>query len=55
MKITGALEAKILNTKERTIAYIEFNNSLAGKTTPMNPTEERKSCCSFDVDNIGGE
>ncbi|MFH2091142.1 MAG: hypothetical protein ABIJ31_02155 [Pseudomonadota bacterium] len=53
MDISRALKAEILNTEERSFAYIEFNNSLAGKTTTMVPFKERKNCCLFDVDNLG--
>lgn len=53
MKLDFALTAEILNTKERSFAYITFNNSLAGKTTTAVPLAERKNCCSFDADSIG--
>lgn len=51
MDIDDELNAKILNTKERSLKYIKSNNNLAGKTTKMTPIEERKNCCLFDVDN----
>lgn len=50
--IRRALQAEILNTKERSIRYIEFDNNLAGKTTAFPPENEWKNCCSFDVDNL---
>lgn len=53
--IRRALKAEILNTKERSVAYLEFNNSLAGKTTSLTPENEWKDCCSFGVDSIGDE
>lgn len=54
MKYQAALKAEILNTKERSFAYITFNNSLAGKTAHLPPSAEDKNCCLFDVDNVGG-
>ena len=54
MKLSYALKAEILNTKERSFAYITFSNSLAGKTTTSVPLEDSKKCCLFDVDNMGG-
>jgi len=54
MRLSDALIAEILNTKDRSFAYITFNNSLAGKTATLPPLAEHKNCCSFDVDNIGG-
>lgn len=54
MKLSDALMAEILNTKERSFAYITFSNSLAGKTATLPPLAERKNCCLFDVDSIGG-
>jgi hypothetical protein len=52
LDIKRALKAEILNTKERSVRYLEFSNSLAGKTSSSPQYNERKSCCSFDVDNI---
>lgn len=55
MNISRALKAEILNTKERSLAYLQFNNSLAGKTTTLTPIAEWKNCCSFDVDDKEGQ
>ncbi len=52
MNIHSALEAEILNTKERSLKYIEFSNSLAGKTTKMTPIDDRKNCCLFELGNL---
>ncbi len=52
--ILDGLHAEILNTKERSVRYLGFSNSLAGKTSSIPQYDERKSCCSFDVDSIGG-
>lgn len=51
IKIGRALKAETLNTKERSLAFIQFNNSLAGKTTTMTPITEWQNCCLFDLDN----
>ncbi|SDU66649.1 hypothetical protein [Desulfobacula phenolica] len=53
--IADALFAKILNTEERSLAYLEFSNNLAGKTLSLTPIKDRKSCCLFDVDTIGDD
>ena len=55
MDHSRALKAEILNTRERSLAYIQFNNSLAGKTTTMVPLNEYKNCCQFDADASGDE
>ncbi len=51
MNISRAFKAEVLNTKERSLVYLQFNNSLAGKTTTLTPIAEWQNCCSFDVDN----
>ncbi len=51
--IESALMAEILNTKERSLAYFIFNNSLAGKTISGSDSKKWKNSCSFNV--IGGE
>ena len=51
--IQDALRAEVLNTKERSNAYIEFNRSIVGKTTPL-PTDEKK-CCFFNLESEGGQ
>ncbi|TLD40039.1 MAG: putative lipoprotein [Candidatus Jettenia ecosi] len=53
--ICSALRAKILNTRERSIAYIKYNDSLAGRIISLAPRKEWKDSCSFDVDDTGGD
>jgi hypothetical protein len=50
MNIQDALFAEIHNTKERSQAYLKFNNNLAGKTATLPLINEWKNCCSFNVD-----
>ncbi|MDR4498499.1 MAG: hypothetical protein MRK02_11360 [Candidatus Scalindua sp.] len=52
--ISDALLAEILNTRERSIAYITYSDNLGGKTFKGAPMKEWKDSCSFDVDAIGG-
>ncbi len=52
MSIEDALFAEIHNTKERSRAYLEFSNSLAGKSSTLPSLKEWKNCCEFDVDNM---
>lgn len=54
IKISSALLAEILNTKERSITYITFSKNLGGKLFGSSFTREMKDSCSFDVDSIGG-
>jgi len=53
--ICNALRAKILNTRERSMAYITYSDNLGGKTIPLAPLKELKNSCSFDVDETGGD
>ncbi|MCG8685706.1 MAG: hypothetical protein MI892_12575 [Desulfobacterales bacterium] len=55
MHIAFDLQAEILNTDIRNLAYFEFDNSLAGKTTNSPSQEEIKNCCPFDIDEVGGQ
>lgn len=48
------LKAEILNTKERTIAYINYNNALGGAIIIGAPVKKWKNSCNFDVDAIEG-
>lgn len=50
----AALKAEILNTKERSLAYLNFNNNLVGEIILGAPFQNWKNSCSFDVDAIGG-
>lgn len=54
IKIRRAIKAELLNTQERSLKYLEFNNSLAGRTATLPSFEEQESCCLFDVNNLGG-
>jgi hypothetical protein len=54
IKISAALRAVILNTKERSLAYIRFSDNLGGQQISGTPLEEWKTACAFDVDAIGG-
>ncbi|GJQ45251.1 MAG: hypothetical protein JETCAE04_10050 [Candidatus Jettenia caeni] len=53
--ICSALRAKILNTRERSIAYIKYSDSLGGRIISLAPRKEWKDSCSFDVGDTGGE
>lgn len=55
IRITNAMKAEILNTKKRSLAYLQFNNSLAGKTTSLPEYEDLIKCCPFSVDDEGGQ
>lgn len=52
--IHGALRAEILNTKERSLAYITYNKNLAGESTLRRSRADWKRSCTFDVDAVGG-
>jgi len=49
----NALLAEILNTRERSIAYITYSNNLGGKIIRRSPQTEWKDSCAFDVDAVG--
>jgi hypothetical protein len=53
--IGDALLAEILNTRERSIAYITYSNNLGGRIIISTPQKEWKDCCSFDVDATGSD
>ncbi|MHC4320715.1 MAG: hypothetical protein ACYST3_00370 [Planctomycetota bacterium] len=53
--IEGALLAEILNTHDRSIAYITYSDNLGGKIIMSSPQKEWKDSCSFDVDATGGD
>lgn len=50
----AAIKAEFLNTKERSIAYLNYNNNLAGEIVLGAPFQSWKNSCNFDVDAIGG-
>ena len=53
--IERALDAKILNTRERSIAYITYSDNLGGRVIDGAPLKEWKESCAFDVDATGGD
>ncbi|MFO0795571.1 MAG: hypothetical protein U0586_16080 [Candidatus Brocadiaceae bacterium] len=53
--ICNALRSKILNTRERSIAYITYSDNLGGRVISIAPRKEWKGSCSFDVDETGGD
>lgn len=53
--ICRALRAQILNTRERSIAYIKYSDNLGGRFIRGAPQKEWKDSCSFDVDATGGD
>ena len=55
INICRALRAEILNTRERSVAYITYSDNLGGRVIRGAPREEWKDSCSFDVDNTGGD
>jgi hypothetical protein len=55
INIRRALRAEILNTRERSIAYIAYSDNLGGRVIRGAPLKEWKDSCSFDVDATGGD
>ena len=53
--IIDLLLAEILNTRERSIAYIKYSDNLGGRFIRGAPRKEWKDSCSFDVDDTGDE
>ncbi|MCF6156790.1 MAG: hypothetical protein E3K36_16475 [Candidatus Brocadia sp.] len=53
--ICNALRAEILNTRERSMAYIMYSDNLGGRVISLAPRKEWKDSCSFDVDDTGGD
>ena len=53
--IRRALRAEILNTRERSIAYIIYSDNLGGRLIRKAPRKEWKNSCSFDVDAPRGD
>jgi hypothetical protein len=54
IKISPALRAVILNTRQRSLAYIKFSDNLGGQQITSTPLKEWKTACAFDVDAVGG-
>jgi len=52
--ISADLKAQILNTRERSIAYLTFSDNMAGTIVRLTPLRDRKNSCTFDVDADGG-
>ncbi|MEW6999035.1 hypothetical protein AADZ86_15230 [Colwelliaceae bacterium BS250] len=52
-EILTMLDSEILNTYERSKAYLKFNNYLAGEILTNNQISKWKFSCSFDVDTQG--
>lgn len=50
----AAIKAEILNTKERSLAFINYNNNLAGEIILGAPVKSWENSCNFDVDATGG-
>ena len=50
--VIAALKAEILNTKQRSLAYIQFNENLAGSIILGTPLKEWKNSCTFDPDDF---
>ena len=49
----AALKAEIMNTEERILEYITYNESLAGTVISGAPMKEWKNSCAFNVDAVG--
>ncbi|MFH1155662.1 MAG: NEW3 domain-containing protein [Pseudomonadota bacterium] len=52
--IIAALKAEILNTKERSLAYIQYNKKLGGYVFRGKPLKEWRNSCCFDIDAVEG-
>ena len=50
----AALKAEFLNTRERSLAYINYSNTLGGEIILGAPVRDWKNSCNFEVDAIGG-
>jgi len=54
VNISRELDARVVNTRERSLAYITYNENLAGKIIRGTKPRDWKNSCSFDVDAVGG-
>ena len=52
--ILAALRAEILNTRERSLAYITYSDNLSGEIILGRPLSDWKNSCAFDIDSVGG-
>jgi hypothetical protein len=50
--VRAALKAEIMNTEERTLAYITYSENLAGTVISGTPIREWRNSCAFDVDSV---
>ena len=48
----ASLKAQVLNTKERSLAYIKYNNNIAGKIIIGAPLKDWKKSCTFNPDDF---
>ncbi len=55
VNICRALRAEILNTHDRSVAYITHSDNLGGRVIRSAPMNEWKDSCAFDVDSTGGD
>lgn len=54
IKVSAALKSVVLNTRERSRAWISFSDNLGGQHIAGLPLKEWKKGCAFDVDALGG-
>jgi len=50
----SALRSKMFNTKERSLEYIKYSDSLGGEFISIRPVKNWKNSCAFDLDLVGG-
>lgn len=50
--VISGLKAEILNTRDRSIAYIKYSDNLAGQILYSN--SDWNNSCAFDVNSVGG-
>ncbi|HEY5715383.1 MAG TPA: hypothetical protein VIS54_03135 [Psychromonas sp.] len=48
------LRARMFNTKDRSIEYIKYSDSLGGEFISVRPVKDWKNSCVFDLDLAGG-
>jgi len=53
VNISRELDARVVNTRERSLAYLRYGENLAGKVI-HDPPDNGRHGCSFDVDAVGG-
>lgn len=52
--LMSELKARILNTKDRSLAYIKYNRKLGGHIFSGKPLKEWRNSCFFDIDAVEG-